>query len=102
MVKNVIVKTNWDSRRKKGGWGADANGKTASGNVLSTTTDQLTIVGCIESMKKFGQRGDTLRFITKNRRAVQAIRHPGNSVNCALAREFKATAKAMGVRYTFE
>lgn len=101
-MKNVKITTNWDKKTKKGGWAAICNNVIISGSVLNTTSDKLALTAMDESTKKFGNGGgDTLNFVINNYRVINAIRHPSNSVNCQMARQFKATMKASGSRYTF-
>ena len=101
MKKVIVIKTNWDSKRKSGGWCATCNGKRVSGNLYSTTSDQLALTGMIEGVKEFGDSGDTVRIVTKNTRAQHAVQRPAASIHCAYGREFRAVCKAAGVHYTF-
>lgn len=103
MKKTIIVYTNWDSKRKSGGWSATCSGctKPVSGKLYATTSDKLALTGLIEGVKEFANDGDSIRLITKNGRVKNAVRHPANSIHCAMAREFRATIKAAGVHYTF-
>lgn len=103
MNKTIIIRTNWDKRQKKGGWGACCveTGKAINGQADATSSDKLSIIAMVEATKVFGGTDVKLRFINKNRRAVAAVRHPSNSINCAYGREFRAVAKATGTHCTF-
>lgn len=101
--KTIIIRTNWDKKQKKGGWAAICveTGKTISDIAFMTTSDKLSLMAMTEATKAFGGTGIKLRFVNKNGRAVAAIRKPSSSVNCAYGREFRATARATGSRWTF-
>ena len=101
MKKTVIVYSNWDSKRKSGGWSATCGTRIISGQQYATTSDKLALTGLIEGMKEFASAGDELVFVTRNSRVKNAIRHPASSIHCAYARQFRATAKAAGAHYTF-
>lgn len=101
MTKTIIVYTNWDSKKKSGGWSATCAGKIVSGKQYATTSDKLAMTALIEGVKEFADQGDHLRLITKNGRVKNSVRHPAASIHCAAARQFKATARAAGIHYTF-
>ena len=104
MKKTIIIRTNWDRKKKKGGWAATVaeTGKTISGTEYNTSSDQLSLTAMTEATKAFGGSGIMLKFANKNSRAIMAVKHPTASINCALGREFRAAAKATGTHYSFK
>lgn len=101
MKKTIVIYSNWDSKRKSGGWSAMCEGRIIDGRQYATTSDKLVLTGLTEGVKEFASSGDELVLVTTNSRVKNAVRHPASSVHCASARQFRAAAKAAGVHYSF-
>lgn len=99
MKKTIAVYTNWDAKRKAGGWSARCGSHIISGIQYNTTSDKLVLTGLIEGVKEFSLPGDDLTLVTTNSRVKHAVRHPSASIHCATARQFRAIARSANIHY---